>query len=242
MKGDDALVLGYLEDVAIVLKHGSLVDGLGKGGKGNGTAVVVPLPPLGSVGDLSGDREESTLFFSYTSFVDPGTTYSYDTSGVASAKEGQRSRSSKGTSSSKATATTTTTTKSAVTTESENEKTSPELLVSPSSVESALKVFRQTQVPDYNRSSYKTERVFATSRDGTKVPVFVTTLATAKSDGRRPTVLYGYGGFNIAVKPSFSVSRMLWIRSFNAAYASANMRGGEKGRFFVFKYFDFFFF
>ena len=238
MKGDDALVLGYLEDVATVLKHGSLVDGLGRRGS---NVTVVPLPPLGSVGDLSGDREESTLFITYTSFVDPGTTYSYDTSGVAAAMEERRKKSSSGgTSSSKATTT-------AAAKSVESEKTSSisssdtaaeAAVVAPS--DSALKIFRQTEVPDYNRADYKTERVFATSKDGTKVPVFVTSLASAKFDGKRPTVLYGYGGFNVAVTPSFSVSRMLWIRSFNAAYASANMRGGEF-IFFLSSFFLFFF-
>jgi prolyl oligopeptidase len=227
LKGDDALVLGYLQDVATVLKHGSLVDGLGGGGgggkgKSGGNGTVVPLPPLGSVGDLSGDREDATLFFTYTSFTDPGTTYSYDTAGVAAAKEEKRKKSSKASSSSA------TTTKSVESSDKNSSPESPEQLPLSSAPDSALKVFRQTQVPDYDRSDYKTERVFATSKDGTKVPIFVTSLASAKFDGKRPTVLYGYGGFNIAVKPSFSVSRMLWIRSFNAAYASANMRGGEE--------------
>ena len=252
MKGDEALVLGYLEDVATVLKHGSLIDGLGgkgKGGGNNNNGTAVPLPPLGSVGDLSGDRQDSVLFFTYTSFVDPGTTYSYDTASVAAAREEKRKQSSS--SSSKAT----TTAKSAVdgggekTSSSSSSETTAELAAAAAaapentstSAAAALKVFRQTQVPDYNRADYKTERVFATSKDGTKVPVFVTRLANASMDGRRPTVLYGYGGFNIAVKPSFSVSRMLWIRSFNAAYASANMRGGEKRFFFFLVFFLFFF-
>ena len=230
MKGDEALVLGYLQDVATVLKHGSLVDGLG-GKDGTGQETDVPLPPLGSVGDLSGDREDSALFFSYTSFVDPGTTYSYDTAGVAREKEEGRKGKS-GSSSAKATTTAKSVAesdKAPLSSSSETAELAAEAPSSSSSAGSALKVFRQTQVPDYNRADYKTERVFATSKDGTRVPVFVTRLANATFDGRRPTVLYGYGGFNIAVKPSFSVSRMLWIRSFNAAYASANMRGGERG-------------
>ena len=237
MKGDEALVLGYLEDVATVLRHGSLVDGLGAaGGEGGGAAAgTVPLPPLGSVGDLSGDREDSVLFFTYTSFVDPGTTYSYDTAGVASEREeARRRRTSSSPPSTAAAAAAAATTKSVA--EDKRASSGPaEPAVAPIPAASeALKVFRQTQVPDYDRREYKTERVFATSRDGTRVPVFVTRLANASFDGRRPTVLYGYGGFNIAVKPSFSVSRMLWIRSFNAAYASANMRGGEEERFFFF--------
>ena len=242
MKGDEALVLGYLEDVATVLKHGSLVDGLGGKGGGKGAAAngtTVPLPPLGSVGDLSGDRQDSVLFFTYTSFVDPGTTYSYDTAGVAAAREGERRKQSSS-SSSKATTTAKSVDGGGKASSSETAELAAATAAAAAAAApdaSALKVFRQTEVPDYNRADYKTERVFATSKDGTKVPVFVTRLANATLDGRRPTVLYGYGGFNIAVKPSFSVSRMLWIRSFNAAYASANMRGGE-----VFFLFEFFFF
>lgn len=92
-------------------------------------------------------------------------------------------------------------------------------------------VFRTTTVPGLDVSTLTTTQEWAVSADGTRVPFFVTRRKDAPRDGARPTLLYGYGGFNIAVTPSFSVSRALWVSRMDAehggsVYVSANMRGG----------------
>ena len=74
------------------------------------------------------------------------------------------------------------------------------------------------------------ERVFATSKDGTQVPINLIYRAGTPRDGSAPTVLYGYGGFAISLKPSFEPSRLLWLEQ-GGVYAVANIRGGgEYGR------------
>jgi prolyl oligopeptidase len=72
---------------------------------------------------------------------------------------------------------------------------------------------------------FVTEQVFATSADGTRVPIFLTHLADLAATGEVPTLLYGYGGFDIAVTPSFSVPMALWIER-GGLLAVANLRGG----------------
>ncbi|MDZ4684868.1 MAG: prolyl oligopeptidase family serine peptidase [Planctomycetaceae bacterium] len=85
-------------------------------------------------------------------------------------------------------------------------------------------LLRRAQV-DINPADYVVEQVFFTSKDGTKVPMFITSKKGLKQDGRNPTLLYGYGGFNIALTPAFSVSRVLWLEM-GGVFAVANLRGG----------------
>ena len=73
--------------------------------------------------------------------------------------------------------------------------------------------------------SYETKQIFYTSKDGTKIPMFIVHKKGMALDGNNPTYLYGYGGFNISVLPSFSISRMLWLEN-NGVLAIANLRGG----------------
>ncbi len=87
-------------------------------------------------------------------------------------------------------------------------------------------VFRRTVVPGYDPASLETTQEWATSADGTRVPVFVTGRRGAPRDGRRPAILYGYGGFNVAITPSFSASRALWMTAYDGVFASATLRGG----------------
>lgn len=87
-------------------------------------------------------------------------------------------------------------------------------------------VFRRTVVPGYDPSTLETTQEWAVSADGTRVPVFVTGHKGARRDGARPAILYGYGGFNVPVTPSFSASRALWMTAYDAVYASATLRGG----------------
>ena len=72
------------------------------------------------------------------------------------------------------------------------------------------KIFRQPKV-DFNPDEYETKQVFYASKDGTKVPMFITHKKGFKLDGNNPTYLYGYGGFNISLTPSFSVSIVVWL-------------------------------
>lgn len=72
---------------------------------------------------------------------------------------------------------------------------------------------------------YETKQVFVTSRDGTRVPMFITHRRGLVLDGSQPTLLYGYGGFNIPLTPSFRVSRVMWLEM-GGVYAVANLRGG----------------
>lgn len=93
----------------------------------------------------------------------------------------------------------------------------------------ASTVFKQAQVA-FDPSKYVTEQVFYTSTDGTKVPMFLTHRADLKKDGKTPTLLYGYGGFDISITPQFSVSNLVWMEM-GGVYAVANIRGGgEYGR------------
>jgi prolyl oligopeptidase len=85
-------------------------------------------------------------------------------------------------------------------------------------------VFRQPKV-DFNPDDYETKQVFYHSKDGTRVPMFVTHKKGIKLDGNNPTYLYGYGGFNISITPSFSVSSLIWMEM-GGVYAIANLRGG----------------
>ena len=85
-------------------------------------------------------------------------------------------------------------------------------------------VFRQPEVA-FDPDDYVVEQVFYTSKDGTRVPMFIAHHKDVVPDGRRPTMLYGYGGFNISLQPSFSVTRLAWMEM-GGIYAVANLRGG----------------
>lgn len=76
-----------------------------------------------------------------------------------------------------------------------------------------------------NYDNYETKQVFYTSKDGTKVPMFIVHKKGLVLDGNNKTLLYGYGGFNISLTPSYSVSRMVWVEQGNVL-AIANLRGG----------------
>jgi len=78
---------------------------------------------------------------------------------------------------------------------------------------------------DFNPENYESKQVFYTSKDGTKVPMIITHKKGLKLDGTNPTMLYGYGGFNISLTPSFSISNAVWMEQ-GGVYAVPNLRGG----------------
>jgi len=85
-------------------------------------------------------------------------------------------------------------------------------------------LFRQPTV-SFNPENYETRQVFFRSKDGTQIPMFITHKKGLFLDGNNPTLLYAYGGFNISLTPSFSVSRLVWMEM-GGVYAVPNLRGG----------------
>src|SRR5688572_7631457 len=86
-------------------------------------------------------------------------------------------------------------------------------------------VFRTVDIPGFKPDTYETKQVFYTSKDSTRVPMFLVYKKGLKLDGNNPTLLYGYGGFNVVTSPGFSSTRMALLEQ-GVVYASANMRGG----------------
>ncbi len=85
-------------------------------------------------------------------------------------------------------------------------------------------LFERSKV-DFDPDKYVTRQVFYKSKDATRIPMFITHKKGIKLDGSNPTLLYGYGGFNISIRPNFSVWRIAWIQM-GGVYAVANLRGG----------------
>ena len=130
----------------------------------------IQLPGVGTAGGFGGKEKETTLYFSFTNYVTPGTTYTYD----------------------------------------------------PKTGKSA--VYQKPKV-DFNSADYESKQVFYTSKDGTKVPMIITYKKGTKLNGKNPTILYGYGGFNVSLTPSFSIANAVWLEN-GGVYAVANLRGG----------------
>jgi prolyl oligopeptidase len=85
-------------------------------------------------------------------------------------------------------------------------------------------VFKKPKV-DFDASKYETKQVFYNSKDGTRVPMFLTYKKGLKLDGQNPTLLYAYGGFDISLTPAFSVPNAVWLEM-GGIYAQPNLRGG----------------
>ena len=130
----------------------------------------VNLPGVGSASALEGDKDESTLYYSFSNYKTPGTIYSYNID--------------KGNSD----------------------------------------VYRKSGAK-FDSDAYESKQVFYPSKDGTKVPMIITYKKGIELNGKNPTILYGYGGFNISLTPRFSVSRAVWLEQ-GGIYAVANLRGG----------------
>jgi prolyl oligopeptidase len=88
----------------------------------------------------------------------------------------------------------------------------------------AVTVFRKPEV-HFDSNDYIVKQVFYESKDGTRVPMFISHRKDIELDGNTPTMLYGYGGFNVSQTPGFSITRLAWMEM-GGVYAVANIRGG----------------
>lgn len=134
------------------------------------TVRTIELPGLGSASGFGARWDDDHLYYSFTSYITPGTTYKYDIESGAS------------------------------------------------------ELYKKSGV-QFNSDDYMSEQVFYTSKDGTKVPMIITYKKGLTMDGSNPTILYGYGGFNISLTPSFSTGRIAWLEN-GGVWAVANLRGG----------------
>jgi prolyl oligopeptidase len=88
------------------------------------------------------------------------------------------------------------------------------------------KLLYQSKV-NFDPSQFEVKQIFYTSKDGTKVPMFIASRKGIRLDGNNPTLLYGYGGFNLAERPRFSPSKLAWMQM-GGVYVDANLRGGSE--------------
>ncbi len=130
----------------------------------------VELPGVGNIGGFGSKDEDDTLYYSFTNYVTPGSTYIYNIE------------------------------------------------------EGTSELYRKPNVK-FDPDLYESKQVFYTSKDGTQIPMIISYKKGMKLDGSNPTILYGYGGFNISLYPSFSVTRAAWMEM-GGIYAVANLRGG----------------
>ncbi|CAK9178360.1 unnamed protein product [Ilex paraguariensis] len=89
-----------------------------------------------------------------------------------------------------------------------------------------LRIFREIAVHGFERTEFHVNQVFVPSKDGIEIPIFIVARKDILLDGSHPCLLYGYGGFNISLSPSFSVSRIVNMRHLGAVFCLANIRGG----------------
>jgi prolyl oligopeptidase len=159
--GGGYIFANYMEDAVSAIKQYAY----------DGTLVrEVALPGVGSVGGFGAKKQETSLYYSFTNYLTPGSIYSYEISSGAS------------------------------------------------------KLYKKPNI-DFNSDNYQSKQIFYTSKDGTKVPMIITHKKGIVLDGTNPTILYGYGGFNISLTPSFSITNAVWMEQ-GGVYAVANLRGG----------------
>jgi len=130
----------------------------------------IKLPGIGSADGFSGKTNEKELYFSFTNYNTPSSTYKFI----------------------------------------------PET--------GEYKVYWKPAI-DFNPDNYTSEQVFYTSKDGTKIPMIISHKKGLELNGKNPTILYGYGGFNISLTPSFSITNAVWMEQ-GGIYAVPNLRGG----------------
>ena len=159
--GGGYIFANYMEDAVSAIKQYAY----------DGTLVrEVALPGVGSAGGFGAKKQDTSLYYSFTNYLTPGSIYSYEISSGAS------------------------------------------------------KLYKKPSI-DFNSDEYQSKQVFYTSKDGTQVPMIITHKKGIVLDGTNPTILYGYGGFNISLTPSFSITNAVWMEQ-GGVYAVANLRGG----------------
>lgn len=132
----------------------------------------IKLPGIGTADGFGAEKNDKDFYYTFTSFVTPGTIYHYDIASGASV------------------------------------------------------VYRRPEVK-FNPEEYETKQVFFNSKDGTRVPMFLSYKKGLKLQGNTPVLLYGYGGFNIPMTPAFSVSNLFFMEQ-GGIYAVVNLRGGSE--------------
>lgn len=157
---------------------------------------TVPLP-VGSVYSFSGSHTSSTFYIKLTSFLEPGVTFECDAAAYGEEAEDA----------------------TAVGAPQESGPAQPDNT-------QRCSVLRRTELAGFDLDAFTTEQVFVTSKDGTRVPMFLVYPKGLQRDGTNPTLLYGYGGFNISLTPDFSVKRLVWCARLGGVLAVANLRGG----------------
>ncbi len=130
----------------------------------------VNLPGIGTAAGFGGLKDETTLYYSFTNYIVPGSIYSYNPKNGTS------------------------------------------------------KIYYSPKV-DFVSENFESKQIFYTSKDGTKIPMIITHKKGLELNGKNPTILYGYGGFNISLTPAFSVANAVWMEQ-GGIYAVANLRGG----------------
>ncbi|MGB5188920.1 prolyl oligopeptidase family serine peptidase [Robiginitalea sp.] len=130
----------------------------------------VSLPGIGSAGGFQGKIDQQDLYFSFTNYSTPGSSYKY------------------------------------------NVQTGD------------YEVYWKPEI-DFDPTQYESNQVFYTSADGTRIPMMITYKKGLEFNGKNPTILYGYGGFNISLTPSFSAVNAIWLEQ-GGVYAVPNLRGG----------------
>lgn len=156
------LFASYLKDVTTKVYQYDIVSGQ--------MEREINLPSLGSAWGFGGNKDDSLIFYNFTSYTYPNTIYKYDL------KSGQS------------------------------------------------EVFRKSDLK-FKPEDYETKQVFFASKDGTKVPMFITHKKGIVLDGTAPTMLYAYGGFNVSETPYFSTANLILLEN-GGIYAVANIRGG----------------
>jgi prolyl oligopeptidase len=159
--GGGKIFASYLKDATSLVKQFDLSGTLER---------EVELPGVGTASGFSAKKEDKDLYYTFTSYINPGTIYKYD-------------------------------------------------------IKSGASEIYKTSGVQFDPSQYESKQVFYTSKDGTKVPMIITHKKGIKLDGTNPTMLYGYGGFNISLTPSFSTSNIILLEQ-GGVYAVANLRGG----------------
>ncbi|TPX57531.1 hypothetical protein PhCBS80983_g03787 [Powellomyces hirtus] len=163
---NDKLITVYLHDV----KHVARLHDLKTGKSLEPKELPLPLGPI--IGSISGRKEDKEIFYSFSSFITPGSIYRFDLGTMKHT------------------------------------------------------VFRETKVNGLQADILETRQIFYTSKDGTKVPMYIICRKDTPLDGNNVTLLYGYGGFNVSITPSFAVTWLTFVQHMRGVVAVANIRGG----------------